>query len=225
MDRVLRLEIPPCSLSKLPGDATWTTLTGLNGWTVFPIAGAPSTALSWSGTIDLSGYVRDQLTFYPQSGFIQQGAFLAETDGEGSILYTIVSTTPLNSEEVFWQLTSQSGPGFLNQGLFAGTGLGTNQQNYETVMFANSEIYVPNVNITPNPIGIQQPLTSHQSGSLEPTAADTLYVMKLWTPFGTNMIGIGIPASRVILPGKFDTEPDVEYMMRLKRSTELSQQV
>ena len=226
--RTLRLEIPPCSVSKLPIDPTWTNIVGINGWRAFPIAGAPSTALSWTGTIDLSGYVREQLTFYPSAGFIQQGSFLTESAGEGSILYTIVSTVPLDSETVFWQLlVNRGGPGFLNHSaLFAGGG-GTAQQNYETVMFANSELYVPNINIAPNPLGVQQLLSSNQSGSLEPTASDTLYVMKLWTPFAVtaNVLDIQIPASRIIIPGKFGTEPDVEYMMRLKRSIELSQQV
>ena len=225
MDRVLRLEIPPCDVAKLLGDITWTDQSAINGWEPVVTGGVELLALSWSGTIDLSGYVRDQLTFYPNAGLIQQGPFLAEAGGDGSILYTIVSAIPLNAEEVFWQLSGGNGPGFLNLNSLAALGLGTNQQNYETVLFAVSEILVPNINITPNPVGIQQPLSSNQSGSLEPTAADTLYVMKFWLPLGAQQTRATLPASRVIIPGKFDTEPDVEYMMRLKRSVELSQQV
>ena len=226
MDRVLRLEIPPCDVQKAPADPTWTNVSGLNGWTIFAISGIPSTALQWSGTIDLSGYVRDQLTFYPQSAFTQQGPLLLEKDGgDGSILYTIVSAIPLDAENVFGQLSMNGGPGFLNLNTSAVLGIGTDQQNYETVMFANSELYVNNLNIAPNTLGFQQLLNSEQSGSLEPTAADTLYVMKLWFPFGGTQTRVTLPASRVIIPGKFSSEPDVEYMMRLKRSTELSQQV
>jgi len=225
MDRVLRQEIPPCDVQKLVGDPTWTNTSALNGWTPTPFAGVPSLILSWSGTIDLSGYVRDQLTFYPQAGFIQQGPFLTEAGGEGSILYTIVSSIPLDAENVTFQLSMNSGPGFINLSSVSTLGAGADQQNYETVMFADSQVYVPNINITPNALGIQQPLSSNQSGSLEPTAADTLYVMKLWFPLGTAQTRATIPASRVIIPGKFGSEPDVEYMMRLKRSVELSQQV
>ena len=227
MDRVLRLEIPPCDVQKLIVDLTWTNTSALNGWNVIDIGGAPSLALEWSGTIDLSGYVRDQLTFYPQSAFTQQGPFLLERNGgDGSILYTIVSSIPLDAENVLDQLVNMnSGPGFLNLNTIAALGLGTDQQNYETVMFANSELYVNNLNIAPNTLGIQQLLNSEQSGSLEPTAVDTLYVMKLWLPLGGTQTRATLPASRVIIPGTFGTEPDVEYMMRLKRSVELSQQV
>jgi len=34
-----------------------------------------------------------------------------------------------------------------------------------------------------------------------------------------------IPASRVILPGTMDQEPELEYMMRLSRSVQLANQV
>ena len=78
---------------------------------------------------------------------------------------------------------------------------------------------------SPNTYGISQPLSSNQSGSLSATAADTLYCMKCVVPFGANQLQIYIPASRIVLPGKFGMEPDVEYMMRLKRSVELANQV
>ena len=49
--------------------------------------------------------------------------------------------------------------------------------------------------------------------------------MKCVVPFGAAQLQMYIPASRILLPGKFGTEPDVEYMMRLKRSVELANQV
>ena len=225
MDRVLRQEIPPCDVTKAPEDVTWTNQSAINGWEPVVFGGVEGLALFWSGTIDLSGYVREQLTFYPSAGLIQQGPYLSEAGGDGSILYTIVSAIPLDAAEVYYQLSGSNGPGFLALNSLSGLGLGTNQQNYETVLFAVSEILVPNINIAPNPIGIQQPLSSNQSGSLEATAADTLYVMKLWLPLGAAQTRATLPASRVIIPGKFGMEPDIEYMMRLKRSTELANQV
>ena len=105
-------------------------------------------------------------------------------------------------------------------------GSGTGQQNWNTVLFCETQVNMINANLPQ--MGICQPITNKQSGSLSATASDTLYVMKLVLPMVlANLIGssLFIPASRIILPGKFGTEPDVEYMMRLKRSVELSQQV
>ena len=221
--RTLRIEIPPCQVSKNAPDPTWTNLQAMNGWE-FTIPG--QLAIHWTGTIDLSGYVRDMKTFYPSAGMIQQGPFTLEVGGDGSITYTLVSSIPIVPVDVFYQLLSMSsGPGFLNSGFYASLGTGANQQNWETVIFAESQINVPNANITPNILGVQQRLEVNQSGSLSPTAADTLYVMRIVVPLGVAQTALQIPASRVILPGKFGTEPDVEYMMRLKRSVELANQV
>ena len=214
--RTLTMEIPSCFLSKAAVDPLWTNTSLSNGWLTDPALGLSA---FWTGTIDLSGYVREMKTFYPMAGLIQQGAFNAEIAGEGSILYTIVSSIPLTPLDVNLAVVGGSGIGLLS------LGLGSGAQNYDTVLFAESELYVENANITPNAFGIQQPLLNRQTGSLSPTAADTLYVMKMIIPLGSAQTSITIPASRVLLPGKFGTEPDVEYMMRLKRSVELANQV
>lgn len=223
--RILRIEIPPFSVGKAVEDPTWTDLTNANGWVVLDQApGLPGTVMAWNGTIDLSGYARDYKTFYPQGGVIQQGPMVQETNGGGLILYTVVSSTPISPDSLQWQL-AMGGPGFLNSGPLAGAGLGTDQQDPATIMFAESRLYVPNINIAPNLFGIQQPLESHQSGSLEPTASATLYVVAMYWPIEQGMTGAVIPAQRVILPGTMNQEPELEYMMRLARSVELANQV
>ena len=207
------MEIPGISVAKNAPDPTWTTLTALNGWT--PIASSPL-SLAWSGTIDLSGYAREMKTFYPSAGFTQRGHNILAQGGAGINTYTIISSIPLDPDEVLIQLIT-GGPGFLT--------LTVGNQNWDTVLFAESQMYVVNANIQPNPFGILQPLDTHQSGSLSPTATDTLYCLKIVSPNDSAQTTLLLPASRVILPGKFGTEPDVEYMMRLKRSTELANQV
>ena len=213
--RTLRLEIPGCAFTKLVADPTWTITNWSGGWSIFP----GSVVLFWTGTIDLSGYAREMKTFYPSAAFTQKGPITTESGNGGTLLYTIVSTTPLVPLEVVTNLTGAGGQGFTSFSTASGN------QDWDTVLFAETDVLVTNSNITPNPDGVLQTLSSEQSGSLSPTATDTLYVMKLYFPLVSNQTTIMIPPSRVIIPGKFGTEPDVEYMMRLKRSTELSQQV
>jgi len=215
--RTLKIEIPGCNFSKLAGEPTWTTtIMNSGGWTTL----AGGLQLVWNGTIDLSGYAREMKTFYPSAAFTQEGSHIAEIGNGGTVLYTIVSTTPLDELEVASNLIGGGSQGFLSM-------LDPNQgnQNWATVLFAESKLLVTNANIVPNIFGILQTLSSEQSGSLSPTATDTLYVMKFYFPFIETQTNILIPPARVIIPGKFGTEPDVEYMMRLKRSVELSQQV
>ena len=220
-DRTLRIEIPPCTVQKEVEEEEWTDLSDASGWQPIPVS--PLT-MYWKGSIDLSGYARDYKTFYPAGGVIQQGPYVAEAGGDGSIHYTIVSSIPLDPTEIFWQLAFGNGPGFINNQVASAAGVGTNQQNWETVVFAESQVYVPNLNIQTT-TGLQQLLERNQSGSLAPTAAQVLYVLKMILPFGATQTTLVIPASRVILPGTMDQEPELEYMMRLSRSIELANQV
>jgi hypothetical protein len=217
-NRILRIEIPPCTVA---GDGlNWTDLTGLNGWA--PVPTFP-TALYWSGSIDLSGYARDYKTFYPSGGVIQEGPFWSAPDGSGQTVFTVVSSIPLNPDVMILQMSGNGGPGFIDANFLA-TGAG--QQDWTTVLFAESQINLINSNLPT--LGICQPITIKQFGSLQPTAAQVLYVMKLVLPSNINdLIGtsLAIPASRVILPGTMDQEPELEYMMRLSRSVELANQV
>ena len=229
--RTLRIEIPSCLVSSVNG-LEWDDLSGLNGWKLLP--GGLAQVIFWEGTIDLSGYARDMKTFFPSSAFMQEGPYwflsaTAPVTAAGNMVITVVSSVPLDPLNLLTQAAAGGGPGFIDLNLLS---TGEGQQDWNTVLFAESQINLVNENLA-TAAGVLQPLTRHQSGSISATASDTLYVMKLVSPFvapgttperyiGNQMV---VPASRVLIPGKFGIEPDVEYMMRLKRSTELSQQV
>jgi len=216
-EQTLRIEIPPCFVSKVQGEPEWTALDALNGWSVIP----GSLGIYWDGTIDLSGYARDYKTFYPAGGVVQEGAYSSEINGGGTVVYYVVSSTPLPTPtELFVQLSLRTGPGLID--FFGST---APNQNWETVLFAESQLLVTNVNIQPNDFGIQQTIDVRQTGSLSPTAGQVLYCRKIIVPLTADQETLGIPASRIILPGKMDQEPELEYMMRLSRSIELANQV
>lgn len=225
-NRTLRMEIPPSIYEKVPEEEEWDVSEPYaNGWTIIPLDGIPTLAVGWAGTIDLSGYARDYKTFYPSGGVLQQGSYQACRGGEGTINLTVVSSVPLSLENILGQIIYGTGPGFLNHGLYAELGIGEKQQDWNTVMFSQSELFVPNVNISPNVSGVLNPMNTQQSGSMSPTATQVLYVAKVVYPFGEGQSLLTIPASRVILPGVMDQEPELEYMMRLSRSVELANQV
>ena len=214
-ERTLRIEIPACNLAGVDG-ITFNDLSGLNGWVQIPSA-VPGTAVYWEGTIDLSGYARDYKTFYPTGGVIQEGAAWTAFGGSGQTVLTYVSSIPLDVDAIVAAFLVGSGPGFME---------GSDQQTWTSLLFAESQVNLINANLPA--LGICQPITVKQSGSLSPTAAQVLYVMKIVMP--TTVLGqigttLNIPASRIILPGTMDQEPELEYMMRLARSVELANQV
>jgi hypothetical protein len=220
-NRTLRIEIPSSYVTKNDGEIEWSDLSLRNGWSTIP--GALS--IYWKGSIDLSGYARDYKTFYPSGGVIQEGPQYFLTGGAGTTVYTIVSSVPVNVDNLLLQLAGNAGPGFIGSpGLPT---IGFESQNWETVIFAQCETLLINTTLN-SATGILQPITVKQSGSLSPTAAEVLYVVKMVLPFGPVPAGItalGVPASRVLLPGTMDQEPELEYMMRLSRSVELANQV
>ena len=227
--RTLKIEIPGSLVTSSNG-LDWDGLDFANGWRLLPGSGpGSSTAIFWEGTIDLSGYVREMKTFYPQVAFTQEGTFsnitaVAPVTAAGLMQITVVSSIPLDPNILSTKFVAGGGPGFLDGSSTPPTGPG--QQDWNTVLFAETQVNVVNASL---PGGILQPLLNNQSGSLAATAADTLYIMKIvvgiFSDTGTIGSSLTVPASRVVMPGKFGTEPDVEYMMRLKRSVELANQV
>lgn len=218
-DRTLRIEIPGSILTKASPDPEWTDSTLGNGWSTIP----GTLSIYWKGSIDLSGYARDYKTFYPSGGVIQEGPVTELIQGEGALVYTIVSSVPVDVDNLILSIAGNSGPGFIANPGFGTTGFLS--QNWETVIFAQCETLIAN-NTLLTATGILQPVTVKQSGSLSPTAAEVLYVVKMVLPIGAGPSTLlSVPASRVLLPGTMDQEPELEYMMRLSRSVELANQV
>lgn len=225
-EQTLRIEIPGCSVSKATADdPEWFDLTAINGWTPVTLGGAPSLVLGWLGSIDLSGYARDYKTFYPDGGVIQEGPYYTAFNGYGQTVATVVSSVPINLEQLALTIVSNSTPGLIVSNVALG-GAGTNAQNWETTLFCETQVNLINSQLPT--LGICQPITKKQTGSLSPSAAQVLYVAKIVIPATVaNATGttLSIPASRVILPGNMDQEPELSYMMRLSRSVELANQV
>lgn len=225
-EQTLRIEIPGCNVSKAAADdPEWFDLTGVNGWTPVTFSGAPSLVLGWQGSIDLSGYARDYKTFYPDGAVLQEGPYWTAFNGFGQTVCTLVSSVPIDLEQLALTITSNSTPGLIVSNVALG-GAGINAQNWETTLFCETQVNLINSQLPT--LGICQPITNKQTGSLSPTAAQVLYVAKIVIPATVaNATGttLSIPASRVILPGNMDQEPELNYMMRLSRSVELANQV
>ena len=215
MERILKIEIPPCGVGSSDGK-TYDDLEGLNGWQI-----TSGTILSWQGSIDLSGYALERKTFYPVTAFIQEAASYVAFGGSGQTIVYLVSSIPRTVNELLATIGTQSAPGFTQ-----GSNVSPIQEDWTSLLFGLRNLNL--INSTLPALGICQPIISNQFGSLSPTAADKLYVTKIVFPttlsssIGDSLI---IPSSRIVMPGSIKEEPKLEYMMRLKRSYELANQV
>jgi len=198
--------------------------------------------------IDLSGYVLDDLTVYFRNSFEQTAgpyfgnwqvpdAGVSQMNTYKTIMQenVILSSVPLSDENIM--ALPFSTPGFI-------------ASSFTLPMFTAGTfdrthiIHGTNKTLSINDTVASEPLGADGNGyytvfdyndysSLEPTAADCIYCYRIFflpasIRDGTSISGmdnISIPASRVMLNSMTSQEPDLEYLMRLKRSYELANQV
>lgn len=173
--------------------------------------------------IDLSGYAMERKTFYPYSSFeqranteyIQSSATL--TSQPYLVEGTIVSSVPLSNNDLF-----VGAPGFISA--FPGFG------RFDRSVIIHGEFRTYTLDSTMSVAGglnAIKLLNRQIFSSLEPTAADKLYCYRVISVSATSgeVTKVIFPSSRILIPGNISSEPKLEYMMRLKRSYELANQV
>lgn len=178
--------------------------------------------------IDLSGYALEKKTFYPYSSFEQKGGLTSAKFAATPTLqpyisqFIIVSSVPLSTNDLF--ATIATAPGFNMPNLTTTAG----RFNRSQIIHGSAKWYtIDNTMSIAGGFNTLRLIDSYNFSSLEPTAADKLYCYRLIgvTTASGETLNASIPAARVILPGTISSEPKLEYMMRLKRSYELANQV
>lgn len=221
--RTISTMIPSLILEKAEADPEWTQYR--NGWQSIP---AYPLASYYEDSIDLSGYALQGMTFFPELGFLQESPVRSITgfpieEISGILEATIISSVPMLPTDVLTQLLFGSAPGMIQPQHVNIQGT----EDWSQVLYCRIRNDVLNSAITG---GYTQPLDQGQVGSLEPTAADKLYILRVVLPYGRSAVidsftSMVAPAQRVGFRGMMAEEPLVEYMMRLKRSYELANQV
>lgn len=238
-ERTIIAEIPGCQfdVDVNNGDLTPTLNKYSGGWLPSPTI---NNIITWEGSIDLSGYAMEDLTFIPYASFRQTGFYTAYIGGVGYQRYDCITSVPMTTNELVSTLVSSSAPGFIQ---FNDP---TNQEVYseiERTQVLHGEGYMYAKDTSYPGTDIMQERYSNTSSSLEPTAADKLYVYSFILVDRDNNPDPGDPGAqppippgnnfgsalivspmRIIMPGMWTKEPELEYMMRLKRSYELANQ-
>jgi len=187
--------------------------------------------------LDLSGYVQDALTVGFRRSFEQEGGpdqmnWLKAYDPNNDSLseVTLISSVPFTDEQLTSALVYS--PGFIIPHLPT---LDSGNFNRAHIIHGRYQVMYANTTIgggsfTSNGNATLMSVTDNTFSSLEPTAADCLYCYRIVaTPSaasaGTGIEVVYLPPKRIILDAFTVEEPDLEYMMRLKRSYELANQV
>lgn len=216
--RNISAEIPACIAIKTEPDLEWNSLFGQ-----WRSVSANPLIVGYESSIDLSGYANQSLTFFPEFSVTQENPqrSLLGSEAGGIIDATVITSAPMALTDVVTLIGNSSAPGYPD---VAGNG---DNLIYEQVMFCRVHLSSVDTSLLNN---FTKPIDVTQMGSLEPTAADKLYVYRVVIPIptvtsGTAYTVLGCPAQRITLRGTMAEEPTIEYMMRLKRSYELANQV
>lgn len=177
-------------------------------------------------SIDLSGYARDNLSFFPTSIGIQDPGVYTNSQTDpgitGSVLQVldIISSVPIADVQAVADLCLAGvAPGMLES-----------VYGFETIMMGSYRLYT-NDNSFQAFAGLQTLHTSQRFDSGEATAADKLFCYRIIhafvDPFGAPTDGtlIRAPAARQLIAGVMVAEPELVHMFRMKRSYELANQV
>lgn len=243
-DRILVQEWAPLFMQANTTTGNWEFGTP-NGQTDYrPLQPAIYTNLNYwvsEHKLDLSGYAMEDLTFFFRNSFEQDGGFryISWQAGRDDPLVPyaaavieniIVSSVPFTDEQLI-QATLVC-PGFTPVGIPT-----ADFGNFNRTHIIHGHLTAYDVELdqitdpTTDSQGWLKPEQEFYYSSLEPTAADCLYCYRVITlPTGASSTGFGavfasLGAKRVIMSGMAAEEPELEYMMRLKRSYELANQV
>jgi hypothetical protein len=188
-----------------PGDKMWQ-----------PIVPGSGIGIYSETYFDLSGYELDDLTLVPKLIQLQDGMPYM-TGGQG-----------LTALDVFDVVSQER----LDPGDFQAYGLSGDYpsspgstQDWTQILFCNTRLMVPSTEFSFADLLV--PATKGSFGSSEPTAVQKLWLYRIIIFRGVSTEApqtLFVPATRFVLGAEIIDEPELDYMMRLKRSYELSTQ-
>jgi hypothetical protein len=192
------------------GSSDTITVTASEGWetALVTVGGATVWVIFNIQTIDLSGYTREQKTVFPQ-GIMMQDMSLPPTLVTSATCerLTIVSTTPLSESD--FTILSTSGS---NQFMWPGTA--NSKHDLQHVLSARLQYYVTLTTLS----GLQQ-VSETTWGAGDSTAANKLWMADVYVIPNTENGTIFLQEHAYVIPALIGKEPDLEYIMRLSRST------
>tara|TARA_R110000737_G_scaffold156198_2_gene184969 strand:- start:294 stop:944 length:651 start_codon:yes stop_codon:yes gene_type:complete len=210
-----RLEAMHPRLTSIFDGANWGTL---NGWQQL----SPST-LVHETVIDLSGYTRDALTFFPTGvGLQDPGIYTFQPILDPAFpikalqVMDIVTSIPMDLLDVAQTMANENvAPGMIGS-----------KYQFESILFGAYRWFTPNTQIVfPNYMQLER---SERFDSGEPSASENLYCYRIVQTQQQDLVdgnSVQIPAARQLISGVIAEESDLVYMQRLKRSYELANQV
>jgi len=182
-----------------------------NGWEI-----STNGFLYYENYFDMAGLMLDDLTLVPTVTTLQDGYPYVVQNTASLSVWDIISTERLDID-YFLNYTAAAG--------MSGPGLSESKEDWNQIIMCNYRFMTLQTQFTD--ASLMLPATGGSFGSQSPTAARKLWIYRIVIDNGPQTgspVTIAIPGTRFIMGAEIVKEDDLEYMMRLKRSYELSTQ-
>ncbi|AXH78823.1 MAG: hypothetical protein [Circular genetic element sp.] len=181
-----------------------------NGWEL-----SANGYLYYENYFDMAGLMLDDLTLVPTVTTLQDGLPYIVTGTASMSVWDIISTERLDIDY------------FLNyySGASSGPGLHNSKEDWNQLIMCNNRLMTLQTVFTDATLML--PATGGSFGSQEPSAARKLWIYRIVIDIGpqtSSPVVFKIPATRFVMGAEIVKEDELPYMMRLKRSYELSTQ-
>lgn len=208
----------------------WSIEGAANGWVdVEGLRGggsiAAGTIWAFQNSVDVSGWLVQDKSFFPMQAGIQEGSNFVYLDDDTLEVMDIISDCPLDVGP--WCASNWTGQPRTVPALYQTTGRDTKHPplGWENVLFGRFRALSHNDNLADSIMCL--PVVVNEFGSMNPTATDRLYFTRLIGlrsgSTGQDLGLCGIPPSRLIIKGKVTSEDPLSYIFRLKDSFKITQ--
>jgi len=203
--RLLRKMIPGAHVAWDPISQDLTLDTPLGGWETQTVPGEPYVYVYRFSYFDLSGIKVNQETLFPQGVSLQQ---IQPVKGSGSHFYRLDLATkePIQFSDI---------NNFLTTGIPAPPGSLASDTSLEQIFLGRLQLWEELSTISG--LALSQ---ETGWGVGDATAGEKLYLTTAYLIDITVANAFNIPEGAWVIPAFIDKEPDLEYIMRMKRSYE-----
>jgi len=184
------------------------------GWDIVPSNAGATFIFRWRGYIDLGGLEREALTFFLQSAQVTEDTHLF-SGGSGVAINDVFSKVELTDDDLNMATLSNS--------ILYAPGYNRSVQDMDQVLWARTRaLYHDN---SWSGASLQQVFNTQIWGEGIGTSASRIHLTRYVRPFGdTDAHPLTIPQACFQCVGTAIEEPDLNYIMRLRRDYELSTQ-
>jgi len=213
--RILNNFSPPTNINNVGGYYTFTILAGDNGWEIIPANNGTDSVAIWRGYIDLAGLEREALTFFIQSAqAINNQGYKALTFGAtGADVVDVISKVRISDEDInhlYYPETEIYSPGYQDS-----------LQDMEQVLWARYQEYYHDNGWTA--VDMLQLSNASIWGEGIGTSASRIHLTRIIS-LPEETVQFLVPQCCWQIVGTAIEEPDLNYIMRLRRDYELATQ-